>query len=206
MVQHSGACMLSSIWLFATPWPEPTRLLCRWDFSGKNTEMSCYFLLQGIKPESPVSPALAGRFFTCWAIGENGYGRCSLKRCWMNQITKEKWIHDNVYVCVCVCVCVCVYICAKNSHSKVKVKSLGRVWLLATPWTAAYQAPPSMGFSWQKYWSGVPLSSPLRSYTMKQFCSCREHSMETTFKSHSNSTISCSSKRNMGNTKSNTGW
>ena len=43
---------------------------------------------------------------------------------------------------------------------KVKVKSLSHVWLLATPWTAAYQAPPSMGFSRQKYWSGVALPSP----------------------------------------------
>ena len=40
---------------------------------------------------------------------------------------------------------------------KVKVKSLSRVQLLATPWTAAYQAPSSMGFSRQQYWSGVPL-------------------------------------------------
>jgi len=40
----------------------------------------------------------------------------------------------------------------------VKVKSLSRVRLLATPWTAAYQAPPSMGFSRQEHWSGVPLS------------------------------------------------
>ena len=37
---------------------------------------------------------------------------------------------------------------------KVKVKSLSRVWLFMTPWTAAYQAPPSMGFSRQEYWSG----------------------------------------------------
>ena len=44
---------------------------------------------------------------------------------------------------------------------KVKVKSLSRVQLLATPWTAAYQAPPSMGFSGQQYWSGVPLPSPI---------------------------------------------
>ena len=44
---------------------------------------------------------------------------------------------------------------------KVKVKSLSRVWLLETPWTAAYQALPSMGFSRQEYWSGVPLPSPL---------------------------------------------
>ena len=43
---------------------------------------------------------------------------------------------------------------------KVKVKSLSRVRLLATPWTAAYQAPPSMGFSRQEYWSRVPLPSP----------------------------------------------
>ena len=42
---------------------------------------------------------------------------------------------------------------------KVKVKWLSRVRLLATPWTAAYQAPPSMGFSRQEYWSGVPLPS-----------------------------------------------
>ena len=43
---------------------------------------------------------------------------------------------------------------------KVKVKSLSRVRLFATPWTAAYQAPPSMGFSRQEYWSGLPLPSP----------------------------------------------
>ena len=43
---------------------------------------------------------------------------------------------------------------------KVKLKSLSRVGLIATPWTAAYQAPPSMGFSRQEYWSDLPLPSP----------------------------------------------
>ena len=43
---------------------------------------------------------------------------------------------------------------------KVKAKSLSRVRLFVTPWTAAYQASPSMGFSRQEYWSGVPLPSP----------------------------------------------
>ena len=43
---------------------------------------------------------------------------------------------------------------------KVKVKTLSRVQLSATPWTAAHQAPPSMGFSRQEYWSGLPLPSP----------------------------------------------
>ena len=42
-----------------------------------------------------------------------------------------------------------------------KVKSLSHVQLLATPWTAAYQAPLSMGFSRQEYWSRVPLLSLL---------------------------------------------
>ena len=43
---------------------------------------------------------------------------------------------------------------------KVKVKSLSHVRLIATPWTAAFQAPLSMGFSRQEYWSGLPLPSP----------------------------------------------
>ena len=46
---------------------------------------------------------------------------------------------------------------------KVKVKSLNCVWLFSTPWTAAHQAPPSMGFSRQEYWRGVPLPCPSQS-------------------------------------------
>ena len=41
-----------------------------------------------------------------------------------------------------------------------EVKSLSRVQLFATPWTVAYQAPPSMGFSRQECWSGLPFPSP----------------------------------------------
>ena len=44
---------------------------------------------------------------------------------------------------------------------KAKVRSLSHIWFFGTPWTAAYQAPPSMGFSRQEYWSGVPLPSPI---------------------------------------------
>ena len=43
---------------------------------------------------------------------------------------------------------------------EVKVKSLSRVQLFATPWTVAYQALPSKGFSRQEYWSGLPFPSP----------------------------------------------
>ena len=58
---------------------------------------------------------------------------------------------------------------------KVKVKLLSRVRLLATPWTAAYQAPLSMGFSMQEYWSGVPFPSLRKGYRSSNlltiFCS-----------------------------------
>ena len=56
---------------------------------------------------------------------------------------------------------------------KVKGKSLSHVWLLATPWTAAYQAPPSMGFSRQEYWSGVPFPSPIPSLLLPNYWGAR---------------------------------
>ena len=49
-----------------------------------------------------------------------------------------------------------------------KVKSLSHVQLSATPWTAAYQAPPSMGFSRQEYWSGLPLPSQVHKLKLMQ--------------------------------------
>ena len=61
---------------------------------------------------------------------------------------------------------------------KVKAKSLSRVWLVATPWTSAYQAPPSMGLSREEYLSGMPLPSPMNIlkptelYTLKNFVMC----------------------------------
>ena len=84
MCIHAQFC--PTMW---SPELQPARILCPWDFPGKNTGVGCHFLLQ------------------------------------------------------------CV-----------KVKSLSRVQLLATPWTTAYQTPLSMGFSRQEYWSGVPLPSP----------------------------------------------
>ena len=56
---------------------------------------------------------------------------------------------------------------------KVKVKLLSRVWLLAAPWTEAYQAPLLMGFSRQEYWSGVPLPSPII-----DFVKCKTHALK----------------------------
>ena len=56
---------------------------------------------------------------------------------------------------------------------KMKVKSLGCVWLLVTPWTAAYEPPPSMEFSRQEYWSRVPLPSPNRNIYINNYFKCK---------------------------------
>ena len=53
---------------------------------------------------------------------------------------------------------------------KVKVKSHSRVRLFGTPWTAAYQAPPSLGYSRQEHWSGLPFLSPVRESEVAQLC------------------------------------
>ena len=54
----------------------------------------------------------------------------------------------------------CSFFIERIKRKKKKMESLSRVWLFATPWTVAYQAPPSMGFSRQEYLSGVPFPSP----------------------------------------------
>ena len=58
-------------------------------------------------------------------------------------------IHFNEARTIYLCVCVCVW-----------AQLLSRVWLFATQWTVAYQAPLSMGFPQQEYWSGFPFPSP----------------------------------------------
>ena len=52
------------------------------------------------------------------------------------------------------------YVLKPSEVKSSEVKLLSHIWLFVTPWTVAYQAPPSMGCSRQEYWSGVPLPSP----------------------------------------------
>ena len=66
-------------------------------------------------------------------------------------------------------------------ESEEKVKLLSRVRLLVTPWTAAHQAPPSMGFSRQEYWSGVPSPSPYLVPTTCQVMGTRYKEVKDTF-------------------------
>ena len=58
-------------------------------------------------------------------------------------------------MCVCMCLCACT-----RSHTHTHTNTFSHVRLFATPWIAAHQAPLSMGFSGQEYWSGLPFPSP----------------------------------------------
>ena len=100
---------------------QPTRLLCPWDFPGKNTGVGCCFLLQGIfSPRNQMpSLALAGIVFTTKPPGK-----------------------PNI------------------TYQFSSVQLFSRVRLFATPWTVTCQAPLSMDFSRQEYWTGLLFPSP----------------------------------------------
>ena len=159
--------MLRCVWLL---WPYglySSSLFCSWNFPGNNTGVSCHFLLQGIFLTQRSNLHLLhlwhwqGDSLPLHHQGSLAAAK-SLQSCptlcnptdvsppgspapGILQARTLEW----------------VAISFSNAWKwKVKVKSLSRVQLLATPWTAAYQAPLSMGFSRQEYWSGVPLPSP----------------------------------------------
>ena len=120
---------------------QATRLPCPWDSPGKSTGVGCHCLLQSMKVKSASEVTQSCLTLSdpmdCSPPGSSAPG--------ILQARVLEWgaiAFSNAW------------------KSKVKVKSLSRVQLLATPWTAALQAPPPLGFSRQEYWSGVPLPSP----------------------------------------------
>ena len=123
---------------------QSTRLLRPWDFPGKSTGVGCHFLLQRIFPTQGLNLGLP---------------HC---RQMLYRFSHQAKLFSNL--------CYSLYIKEQNKY---KIKSqlgpllrlllllsrFSRVQLFTTPWTTAHQAPPSMGFSRQEYWSGVPLPS-----------------------------------------------
>ena len=166
---------------------QPTRLPRPWDSPGKNTGVGCHFLLQCMN----VKVKLLSRvrlLATPWTAAYQappsmGFAR---QEYWSGlplpspQVPSAAATAKSLQSCPTLCgsppgspipeilqARTLEWVAISFSSAwkwKVKVKSLSRVWLLATPWTAAYQAPPPMGFSRQEYWSGVPLPSPMFSY------------------------------------------
>ena len=115
---------------------QPTRLRHPWDSPGKNTGVDCHFLLQcmKVKSERDVSQS-------CPTLSDPmDY---SLPGSSVHGIFQARVLEWGAIV-----------------HSLLLLSHFSHVWLFATPWTAAYQPPPPMGFSRQEYWSGVPLPSP----------------------------------------------
>ena len=156
---HMHAHMFRCVLLFATPWtvasqaPLPMGLSRQEHWSGLPCPPLGDLPNPGIEPVSLVSPELAGGFFTyakslqlcptlCDPIDGSPPGSLVPG---ILQARKLRWVAISF---------------SDAWKQKVKVKSLSFVWLLVTPWTAAHQASPSMGFSRQEYWSGLPLLSP----------------------------------------------
>ena len=147
---------------------QPTRFLRPWDSPGKNTRVGYHALLQGIfltqglnlhllcllhwREDSlplshlgnpyPSAKPLQSCPTLCNPIDSSPPGSADPG---ILQARIVEWVAISF---------------SNAGKWKVKVKSLSRVRLLAIPWTAAHQAPPSMEFSRQEYWSGVPLPSP----------------------------------------------
>ena len=158
------------------PWP--VRLLCPWDSPGKNTVVVCCFLLhlKLLYSSNRTSDKQEWRGVMIPEI--IGWNFSKLK---IDKSSKRPAATDAKSLQLCPTLCdpidssppgspipgilqartlEWVAISFSNAWKwKVKVKSLSLVQLLATPWTAAYQSPPSMGFSRQEYWSGLPLPS-----------------------------------------------
>ena len=150
--------------------PGPSMGLCRQEYwSGLTCSPPGDLPYPGIKPASLTSPALAGLFFTTSTTWE-------AHKMFFAAVAAAKLLQSCPTLCdpidglppgspvpgiLQARTLEWIAISFSNAWKwKVKVKSLSRVGLLATSWTAAYQAPPSMGFSRQEYWSGVPLPSP----------------------------------------------
>ena len=137
---------------------QPIRLHSPWHSPGKNTGAGCHFLLQcmKVKSESEVAqscPTLSDPM-DCSPPGSSIPG--------IFQARILEWVAiRELQRSGC-------------GKWKSKSKSLSRVWLLATPWTAAYQASPSMGFSRQEYWSGGAIAFSVHIYVFYSiFCICK---------------------------------
>ena len=123
---------LTFLWVYGR---QPARLLCPWDFPGKDTGVCCHFLLQGIFPSQGSHPGLLYCRRILYCLNHQGSPCVSLKR---------RSLNLNLSLS-CVCFeCSVAQLCQT----------------LASPWAVACQALLSMGFPRQEYCSGLPFPTP----------------------------------------------
>ena len=108
-------------------------LLCSWAFPGRNTGMGCHFLLQRVFLTQGLNWHFQGLLHCRWILSHCHLG------------IPLTWI----------------YFCFNKLLLLLLLSLFRRVRLCATPYTAAHQAPPSLGFSRQEHWSGLPFPSPM---------------------------------------------
>ena len=127
---------------------QPTRLLCPWDSPGKNTGVGCHFLLQcmKVKSESEViqSCLTLSDPVDCSLTGSFVHGICQARVLEWGAIAFSSIITNTILFCI------------KSGSLVTKFCPT-----LPTPWTIACQAPLSVGFSRQEYWSGLSFPSPM---------------------------------------------
>ena len=156
----------------------PHQLLCPWNFQAKNTEVVCHsFSRVSSQPRDQICISCIGR----WILYHEPLGKPHRRNmlCYAKSLQSCPTLCDPIDsrlpgspVTGVLQARTLEWVAISYSNAwkwKVKVKSLSCVRLLATPWTAAYQAPPSMGFSGQEYWSGVPLPSRWRNISHCNF-------------------------------------
>ena len=136
---------------------QPTKLPCPWDSPGKNTRVGCHFLLQCMKVENESEvaqscPTLCDPM-DCSPPGSSVHGIFQARVLEWGAIAFSNSLYD-------------VPVISQRSKNRLLLLLLlpsrySRVWLCATPETEAHQAPPSLGFSRQEQWSGLPFPSPM---------------------------------------------
>ena len=136
---------------------QPTRLPRPWDSPGKNTAVGCHFLLQCIKWKVKVKSLSRVRLLATHGLqptrlllpwdfpGKSTGVGC---HCLPPSILGNPFIPDKIGQMVTLLLLLLL-------------SRFSCVWLCATPQTAAHQAPPSLGFSRQEHWSGLPFPSPM---------------------------------------------
>ena len=128
---------------------QPTRLCCPWDSPAKNIGVGCHFLLQYMKVKSESEVAQL-----CPTLSDSM--DCSLPGSSVHRIFQARVLEWGA-------IAFSTKKTAVNLNIDVDIFKVYMVLpfsLFMTPWTEAHKPPPSMGFSRQEYWSGVPSPSP----------------------------------------------
>ena len=150
---------LSRVWLLATPWTAAYRAPLSMGFSRQEYWSECHCLLCKSLLRTYIKKKWV---FNWWVVFIRERTYCLVARSYPTLLPPCGLYPPGSSVHGILQARTLEWVAISFSNSwkwKLKVKSLSLVWLLATPWTAAYQAPPSRCFSRQEYWIGVPLPS-----------------------------------------------